>query len=254
MKRIKILGIPVDPLNRAEVLEKLTGFIAIGQPHQVATVNAEFIVEAQKNREFRDILTKSDLSLVDGSGVVFAAQYLGYGDIPRVPGADLAQDLIGLAAERQWPVYVIGGGEGVAQKAVSQLKEWAPDVVIAGAEPGLSYREGQSADQFDEGEVAALVERITKASPKILLVGFGAPRQELFIARYAKQLKVPVMIGVGGTLDFWSGRVERAPEWMRGLSLEWLWRVYREPKRLKRIVRAVVVFPLLVLFRGHRRS
>lgn len=246
MKSIKILDIPIHSLSFQQALDALAEFIASQQPHQITTVNPEFILEAQHNPEFRKILQGADLSLADGAGIMWAARYQGRPLLEKIPGADLTYELARLAAGQGWSIYLVGGGEGIAVRAAEQLQHNYPKLKIVGAESGITKR--PSGQLFDQTEVDQLISRIRKAKPDILLVAFGAPKQELFINRYKKELGVPVMIGVGGTFDYLAGRVSRAPEGWRQFNLEWLWRLLQQPKRLRRIFKAVIVFPMKVIF------
>lgn len=243
MRAVNILDVNIDPVSELEALNKVADFIAAKKPHQVATINAEFIVEAQKNSQFRKVLNDADLALADSSAVVWAARFLGSFLPERIPGADFV-NLLALQAEEQgWRLYLIGGAAGVAEEAGKALKKIHPGLQVVGAEAGLER--GSHLDIAAQTE--ALVNRIKNAKPDILLVAFGAPKQDLFIADNKDELGVPVMIGVGGTLDFLAGRVKRAPEIWRQLALEWLWRLLNDPRRMPRIYRAVVKFPWLVI-------
>lgn len=239
MNSVKIMSVPVHQVTRIEALARINEFIRSKQPHLVTTVNNEFILEARRNPQFLEALQSSDLSLADSTGVVWASRRFK-GRLPeRVAGADLVDDLVKLAADQGWSIFLVGGADGVAQKAKTKLIQRLPAIKIVGAEIGLKPGDGKA-------KAEALVSRIKKAKPDILLVAFGAPKQELFINRYKKALGVPVMIGVGGTLDFIAGRIKRAPKIVRKLGLEWLWRLILQPSRLPRIWRAVIVFPIRV--------
>lgn len=249
MKSVKILSIPLHAVSRQEALVSLADFIASGKSHQVTTVNSEFIMIAQSDAAFRTVLQEADLSLADSSGVMWAARFTGHYLPERIPGADLIHDIAAMGAERKWKLYLVGAAKGVAERAGAVLEKMHPGVVVVGAEAGLLYRPNAKT-MFDETEVAELAGRIRKAKPDVLLVAFGAPKQDLFIAKYKKELGVPVMVGVGGSFDFLAGKVKRAPAIWRKLWLEWLWRLFQEPKRFKRIWTAVVLFPLRVIFAG----
>lgn len=246
MQVVHILGIPIHVVTKSRALEFIEGFIAGGKPHQITTVNNEFIVEAQHNQQFRGVLNQADLSLADSTGVTWAAKRLGRA-IERIPGADLVQDIAKLAETRDYKFYLVGGAPGVAEQAAKRLNRLYPRLLIVGAEEGVTPRVDALSVTPRSDEVTKLIGRIKKVRPDILLVAFGAPKQDLFIAAHKDELGVPVMIGVGGTLDFLAGRAKRAPKIMRRLGLEWFWRLLREPRRFARIWRAVVVFPLLVL-------
>lgn len=244
MRTVSVLQVPIHVVTQEEALERIELFIHSGRPHQLATVNAEFIIEAQRNPAFRRVLQQTDLSLADSTAVTWAARYLGHPLPRRIPGADLVIELAQVGSEKGWEIYLVGGAEGVAEAAAKKLKLLYPNLAIVEAEAGMVY----DPKQPDEETITKLVERIKRAKPDVLLVAFGAPKQELFIAQYKRALAVPVMIGVGGTFDFLSGRRIRAPKLLRMLGLEWLWRLIQEPSRWRRIFTAVVVFPLKVIF------
>lgn len=245
MKSLKILSVPVHPVTRLEALEKVADFIKTGKPHQVATVNAEFVMTAQQNNEFMAVLQHADLAIADSSGIMWAARFLATYLPERIPGADFVNDIAREASVKGWKLYLIGGQKGVAEKAAATLERRFPGVRIVGKEEGLPIK--QSSELFDQQDVVDLTKRIRQVKPDILLVAFGAPRQELFIARYKNQLQVPVMMGVGGTFDFLAYRIKRAPKWLRAIGLEWVWRLLREPQRFSRIWTAVIQFPLAVI-------
>lgn len=250
MKRIRILDIPLDLMTKSQLFETIETFIRSRQPHQLTTVNPEFIVEAQSNPEFKSILQKADLSLTDGVGVIWAARYLGQPLPIRIPGADLVLDLLDLAQAKQWRVFLVGGKAGVAKSAANNLTKAYPDLNIVGAEAGINIVYENNQYIFNDRKTSKLIKFIVTKRPDLLLVAFGAPKQDIFISRYGSRLMVPVMIGVGGTFDFLAGRIKRAPRLIRQLGLEWLWRLVREPSRFKRIYKAIIQFPLLVLIKG----
>lgn len=239
-KRVQILSIPIDVVTRAEVLQRIAAFVSSGAPHQIATVNPEFVMEAQRNRSFINALRTTSLNIADGIGIRWATSLRGTPVPETIPGADLLDVICDQAAEYGWPVYLVGGKPGVAADAATVLRTRFPRLVIVGAEEGI----GPNATPQD---TAALVRRIRAAKPSILFVAFGAPKQDLFIADNHEALGVPVMMGVGGSLDFLTGRAHRAPQMLRRLGLEWLWRLGTQPWRLRRIMTAVIAFPLAVL-------
>lgn len=252
MKHVTILDIPIHQLTKAETLEMIKGFVVSKKPHQVATVNPEFIVEAQANPEFKSTLQQTDLALADGFGVMLAAQYLGQPLPERIPGVDLVADLMQQAAARNWKVYLVGGQAGVATQAAKKLQQHHPGLAIVGAEEGIVIKSQEGNYIFNDRETSKLINSIVTKKPDILLVAFGAPKQDIFINQFKERLAVPVMIGVGGTFDFLAGRTKRAPRIFRLLGLEWLWRLFQEPRRFKRIYKAVILFPLKVMVRGRK--
>ena len=250
MKTITILDIPIHSITQAEALQQIELFIQSNKPHQIVTVNPEFIIEAQQNHAFKNILLQADLAVADGSGLIWAARYTKQSLSNRITGVDLTSAVASLAAEKQYKLYLLGGVDPVAREAARALKSQYPHLSIVGAEAGLAYQP----DNEDTEQIQSLIDHIRKVKPDILLVAFGAPKQDIFIAKHKEELQVSVMMGVGGTFDFLAGRVKRAPQLFQALWLEWLWRLGQEPKRFKRIWRAVIIFPLQVIFSPSQKS
>lgn len=243
MKRLEIMGVPVDHVTPAEAIERLSGFIEDGSPHQVVTVNPEFVMTAQENEEFARVLRSANLALPDGIGIIWASRLLGRPLRTRVAGVDTVLALAGAAAAKGWRVFLLGSAEGVAARASEALQQRHPSLEIVGVLPG-------SPAPDEEDRLAASVRA---ARPHVLLVAFGAPAQDLWIARNLDRLGVPVAMGVGGSFDFIAGVSRRAPPWMRRLGLEWLHRLIREPWRWRRMV-ALPRFALRVLLQAARRG
>lgn len=231
-----LLGVRVDDVSMDEAVAQIAAFVREGSAHHVVTVNPEFVMAAQRHAAFRAILQRADLAVPDGVGLNFAARWTGQALRHRVPGIELCERLAELSANTGIRLFLLGAAPGVAEAAAAVLQARFPGVVIAGCFAGSPQPE-------DEVEIHA---RIQAARPDILLVAYGAPAQDLWIARNQPLLQIPVAIGVGGTLDYLSGRVLRAPQWMRRVGLEWLFRLIRQPWRWKRIWTAVVRFPLAV--------
>jgi N-acetylglucosaminyldiphosphoundecaprenol N-acetyl-beta-D-mannosaminyltransferase len=219
-----ILGVRIDDVTNDETLDLVEQFIAKRIPHQICTVNVEFIMMAQHHPAFRETINNASLCPPDSMGVLWAARRQGHPLRERVGGADLSESLVARAAQRGWRLYLLGAAPGVADKAASVLHARYPDLNVVGAFSG-----SPSPDEED-----AIVERIRAAQSDILLVAFGAPAQDLWIARNQPRLQVPVAIGVGGTLDYFAGVARRAPLWVQRFGLEWLYRLIREPWRWRR--------------------
>lgn len=223
---VRILGIRVDDVTADETLDLIETYIAAGQPHQLATVNPEFVMEAQHNRAFHVVLESTALNLPDGVGLLWAARRLGRPLRERVTGSDILPLLARRAAERGYRLFFLGAAPGVAQRAAEVLKARHPGLRVAGVYAG-------SPDPAEEDDIVA---RIAAAAPDMLFVAYGAPRQDLWIHRNLHRLHVPVCMGIGGSLDFIAGVAPRAPLWMRRLGLEWLYRLVRQPWRWRRML------------------
>ncbi len=237
---VSLLGVRVDDVTMDEAVAAISGWLAVGGAHHVVTVNPEFVMAAQHDASFADVLRRSDLAVPDGIGLQLAARWTGQRLRSRVPGVELCERLAQLSQRHGWRLFLLGAGPGIAQATAAVLERRFPGVMIAGCLAGSPRVEDEP----------ALRDAILAARPDILLVAFGAPAQDLWIARNQPLLQVPVAIGVGGTFDYLSGNVVRAPRWMRRLGLEWLFRLVRQPWRWRRIWTAVVRFPIAMHRQG----
>lgn len=224
---VSILGMEIDNLTEDEAVQRIQEFIEAGTPHQVATVNTEFLMQAREDAAFRNVLATSDLALPDGAGLLWASRLVGCPLKARVTGVDLVRRLAKLAQERGYCLFLLGAAEGVALSVAEALKKEFPGLAVAGTHAGSPAPE----------EKEGIIDLIKRARPHLLFVAFGAPQQEVWIRRNLHCLGVPVVIGVGGAFDFISGRVRRAPIWMRSRGLEWLYRLVQEPWRWRRMLR-----------------
>jgi N-acetylglucosaminyldiphosphoundecaprenol N-acetyl-beta-D-mannosaminyltransferase len=238
-KLLIILGVPIDDLSMQEAIERLEEFIKIGRAtgksHQIATVNADFVVNSLHDPELRRILQESDMATADGMPLVMGARMLGVQLSGRVTGADLVPALAERAARKGYSVYMLGARPGVAVRAAKILQSRYPGLNIVGvvSPPNTSVLE------MDR----SVLDAVKAAHPDILLVAFGNPKQEKWISMYARELSVPICIGIGGTLDMIAGITKRAPVWMQQAGLEWLYRLLQEPRRLwKRYVLDMAYF------------
>ncbi|MDM8519258.1 WecB/TagA/CpsF family glycosyltransferase [Anaerolineales bacterium HSG6] len=235
---VTILNVNIHAVTNEQTAQLVEQFIAKGGSHQIVTVNPEFVVTAQSDEQFRQIINQADLALPDGIGILKAAQFLGQPAVPeRVAGSDLVVRLAELSHQHGYRIYFLGAWEGVAEQAIAVLKQRCPNLQVAGFFAG--------SPRLEDNE--AIVERILPTRPDILLVAYGAPKQDKWIARNQARLQIPVAIGVGGSFDFIAGTVSRAPEWVQRLNLEWLHRLIKEPWRWRRIWNAVPRFSWLIL-------
>ena len=222
----EILGVPIHNVDVARALDCMVRFIDSGAPHQVCTVNPEFIMRARRDPEFMAVLRRADLCLADGVGVLWAGRVLGRPFRARVTGVDTTvRRLAVLAARRGDRVYLLGAAPGVAERTAAVLQAECPGLVVAGTFAGSS----------DLAEEDAIVARVRAARPHILWVAYGAPAQDKWLARNLARCDVPLGIGVGGAFDFISGVSQRAPVWVQRLGLEWLHRLACEPWRWRRM-------------------
>ena len=227
----------IDRVTMPDVLSLCEQFIASQAPHHIVTADASMVVTSESDPEFRQIVENADLVTADGAGILWASKRLGTPIPAKVSGVDLSEKLVALSAEKGWKVFFFGAGPGVAEGAAAKMREKYPGASIVGTRDGF----------FQPEDEAQIVQAIRAAKPDILLVALGIPKQEKFITRHKANLGVPVMIGVGGTLDVFSGTVKRAPIWMQKASLEWLYRLTSDPKQFRKRLEKQRLLPKFVL-------
>jgi len=236
MEKINILGINISLYDRNDVLAKIELFLSTNKQIFIITPNPEFILEAQKNEEFFYILNKADLAIPDGVGLKFAGFLLGH-NIKRISGADLVKDILAILKKNKLKAVILNW-----RQSISSMEEINHAIKLR--YPSLSYMV-KSINK--EGSDAPFIE-INKFKPDILFVTLGSPAQEkLIYHNLAKMPSVKIGMGVGGSFDFLTNKIKRAPKILRIIGLEWLWRLAIEPWRWRRIVNAVIIFPLQFL-------
>ncbi|MGA3343302.1 MAG: WecB/TagA/CpsF family glycosyltransferase [Terracidiphilus sp.] len=223
--RVAILGVAVDNLTMEEVLDAVEANIAEGSFHQIATANVDFLMKSIRDEELYETLASCDLVLADGAPLVWASRLLGAGLKERVAGADLVPRLAELSARRGYRLFLLGAEEESSAGTAAWMEKNYPGLCIA----GRYCPKHQPLEEMDHEEI---LKRIEAARPDILLVAFGNPKQEKWLAMHRHRLEVPVCIGVGASFDFLSGKVSRAPLWMQQSGMEWLYRMMQEPSRL----------------------
>lgn len=239
-----VLGVAIDDVTEDQALAQVARFVAERRPRQVVTVNPEFVIEAQRSPAFRAVLAQAALATADGFGLLLVARLRGRRLRGRVTGVALVERIAAEAARAGWSLFLLGAAPGVAERAAAALQARHPGLHIAGCYAG-------SPRPADEPGIRVLV---AEARPDVLLVAYGHPAQDLWIARNQAALGVPVAIGVGGVFDYLAGVVPRAPAWMRWIGLEWLYRLIRQPSRWRRIVVAVPVFLWAALREPRQRT
>ena len=244
-----VLGVRVDRVTQLQVLDIIDQLISLRHANgntlpcqQIVTVNTEFVMAAQKNSEFRQTINSAALTVADGIGVVWATSFVGLPTPERITGTDTLVALAKRCAEKGYRLYLLGAAPGIAEQAGVCLQALAPGLQIAG-----TYAGSPAPTEED-----AIIERIHVANADILCIAYGAPAQDLWIYRNLSRLPAAIAMGVGGAYDFLSGRQRRAPQTMQRMGLEWLYRLYREPWRWKRML-AIPHFLLQVLLRGRKK-
>lgn len=232
---IRLAGIRVDQVDWQEVERYCSTALNQKNKNYLVTINGEIALLANKNPDLKDAIERAGLVIPDSTNIVWCGRLKGGNFKERTPGSDLVYRLAALAARNDYSLFLLGGKDDVAQKASDALIRKFPGLKVVGT---------SNADPDD----ANLIAKITESKPDILLVAYGAPKQEVWLRDNLSKLPVTLGVGVGGTFDMLAGILPRAPKIFRALSLEWLWRLIIQPSRIGRIWRAVVVFPIKALF------
>lgn len=266
MEKVNILGTEISKTTTQYVLDDAEKVLNSENKLFIVTANPEGIMLAENNQEFQNIINSADIITADGIGVLWAARFLSYKnsktffkflEIPllaifsllaiifyrshikkilpeRVTGADLFWEIVHKAYEMDKSIFLLGGYSDVAEKTKEKMEKNFSGIKISGAYSGFPQEKG-------------LVERINQTSPDIIFVAWGQPKQEKWIYENLNKLTAKVLIGVGGTFDVVSGKIKRAPAWIQKIGFEWLWRLFKEPKRIGRILTAVPNFIFTVI-------
>jgi N-acetylglucosaminyldiphosphoundecaprenol N-acetyl-beta-D-mannosaminyltransferase len=224
---VAVLGVPFNNVTMDEAVGIIEEKIESGGYHQVATANVDFLMHAIHDPELQDILCSCSLVVPDGMPILWSARLMGSRLKERVCGIDLVPRLAELAARRGYSIYLLGASEKSSQRAAEILEERYPGLRIAG-------RYSPPVKPLEQMDHEDILERIEMAQPDILLVAFGNPKQEKWLSMHRNRLRVPVSIGIGGSLDMIAGKLARAPRWMQKSGMEWFFRAMQEPKRLAR--------------------
>ena len=239
---IKILGVPVHPMTMQEAVTALEERMQADMQTFVVTANAEIIMMCQEDAGYNQIIShEAELVLPDGAGAVWAGRHLGYKVPERVAGFDLYNQLLALSAKKGYEAYFFGGSPGVAEAAKVKSEELYPGVQIVGCHNGY----------FTDADVPGIIEEINNSGAEMLFVALGAPKQEKWILEHREELKPRILMGIGGSFDVLAGKMERAPKWMQDASLEWAFRLYKQPSRFIRML-ALPKFALKVMFSGNK--
>ena len=229
-----LLGVRIDNFSKKEILEKIESFLDEPKFHQIATVNPEFILAARKDKEFKNILNNCDLNVADGIGIKYAFlrhfQFLK----TRIAGVDLLDEILKIANEKKLAIFLAISKNGLSsfEEIKAALQKIYPNLII----------DGEEMYPNNTGHWSLVTGHHT------MLCNFGAPAQEKFL-NSAKSDTIRLAMGVGGSFDFLTGKIKRAPKWMQFFGFEWLFRLCQEPKyRAMRIFNAIFVFPIMVIF------
>ncbi len=226
--RVTVLGVQIDPVTMTEAIAAFEQFIARRQPALAFSLNVDICMKIYRDPELQRIFRRADLVLVDGTPMTWAARFLGSALPGRVSGADFLPAFCSVAATRGHRVFLLGGLPGVAERAKQWLEFQNPGLHIAGTyAPPFGFEQ-------DARENARVISTIRGASPDVLFVAFGPPKDQKWLFQFRGALQVPISMGVGSSFDYLAGRLKRAPQWMQRCGLEWTYRLAQEPRRLWR--------------------
>lgn len=243
-ERVPLFGCEIDPLTIDQAVARVLAWVAADERQCpfVVTPNVDHAVLLQHNAKLRQAYRDAALVLADGMPIVAASRLLGHSLPERVAGSDLVPAVLAAAnATRPLRVFLLGAAPGVAVRAANNIEARWPGLDVVGVDsPPLGF-------ERDADECRRIVQAINRSQADLLIIGFGAPKQELWVDAHRDQLHVNAALCVGATIDFLAGEKQRAPLWMRKAGLEWLHRVASEPRRLlKRYLRDAWIFPRLV--------
>lgn len=224
--RMKFLNTQIDNLTMEEAIIAADKLINNNNYNYVVTPNVDHIVKLEEDKEFLEIYNNADLILTDGMPLVWVSKIKKNPIKEKISGSDYFPELCKFSVKKGYKIFLLGAAEGVADRAKSNLENKYEGINIVGTySPKYGF-------ENDESEIKKIIDIVNKCKPDILAVGVGAPKQEKFIYRYLSELKVPLSLGIGATIDFEAGSVKRAPKWMQNSGLEWFYRFIKEPKRM----------------------
>jgi N-acetylglucosaminyldiphosphoundecaprenol N-acetyl-beta-D-mannosaminyltransferase len=223
---IDILGVRVDDVTFAETCAAVARFVESGETHQISTVNIEYLMTAQGDAEFAEVLRHTVLNVPDSFGVLWAARWLGHPLRERVTGSDGIYRVAELCARKGYRLFLLGAAPGIAERVADILQDLNPGLTICGTLSGSPLPEHE----------ASIAEAIRDSAADVLLVAYPHAPQEKWISRNLARTGVAVALGVGGAFDFCAGVQIRAPLWMQRAGLEWLYRLIRQPWRWRRML------------------
>ncbi len=232
---VEAFGVRISVVSMQQALDRIEEFIHERTPHHVATSDANAILTAQKDPLYADILRRAALITPDGYGVIWGVRLMNLPIYERVTGVDMVTGICERGARHGYSIYILGSEHGVAATAAANLQARYPGLKVAGTHHGFWRKEAKEAGLDVEAADARMAEVIRAAAPDVVFVAMGIPSQEKFIAAQMERMNVPVALGVGGSFDVYSGKFNRAPAAVQRVGLEWLYRVWIDPSRWKRM-------------------
>ena len=241
MSRIKFMNIEIDNLTMSEALKSIDVLIGEKRNSFVVTPNVDHIIKLEQKGELYEIYKHADLILCDGKPLVWISKWYGHPIKEKISGSDLFPRLCEMAANKGYRMFFLGAADGVAAKAADRLKCRYNNLQVVGTySPPIGF-------ENDEKEMRKIINLIKTAHPHILIVALGCPKQEKFIYHHKDELEVPISLGLGASLDFEAGIINRAPKWMADHGLEWIYRITQDPRRLAKryLIEDIKIFSLI---------
>ncbi len=232
MESIKIFGVKINNITFDEAVEEIKGYLKGNSLRTIYTPNPEIVMGAKEDEELRKLLNTADMVTADGIGLIYASKIKGKPLKERVTGYDLSLKMLEIGNENSYGIYLLGGKEGIAKEAGVNIKKDYPNINVLGHHHG--YFKGSHNGYINHKEEEKIVDEINASNPDIIFVGLGFPYQEKWINENKDKIKGKVIIGNGGVMDILSGNLKPAPDIYRKIGLEWLYRLVKEPSRIKR--------------------
>jgi N-acetylglucosaminyldiphosphoundecaprenol N-acetyl-beta-D-mannosaminyltransferase len=245
--KIKILNISVDKTTKEEILNKVSSYLSKKEKFTIVTPNPEIALKASHDSKLAGIINNSQISIPDGVGLKLADK-----DLTIIKGREMMEDLFDYANKKSLKIYLLGGTEKVNKKALSDVAKKYSNIKVYSSSTLILNEQGLPTNKENEVAESTIIKEINHFKPALLFVAFGAPKQEFWMDRWIRKLDVGGVMVVGGALDYFTGLAKKPPKLLSSLGLEWLWRLINDPRRIKRIFNALVVFPLTLYF-GQKR-
>lgn len=248
-----ILGLTINDLSVDQAVEQLVVLLNKPGNHLILTANPEILVSSFFNQNLYNLFKKADLILADGVGLILAARYLGQPiKNGRVTGVELLKQVCKKSQEFGFKIFLTGSDENVLDFATQNLKRKYKNVNIVGFKKGPIFSLNNLNKLINDFNNKELINNINYLKPNLIFVGFGSPKQEIWLNNFFGQIEPNLGIGIGGAIDYLSGFIKEPPILIKKIGLEWLWRLIKQPKRLIRIIKAILVFPILVILFKNR--
>lgn len=242
-----ILGVKLSSARKSELLKKALVMIKSGKKLLIVTPNPEIIVEAQSDKKLKEVLNSAEISLPDGVGLNVARKLQKQSAFERIPGRVFMLDLLDICNKNHLKAYFLGSSDSVIKKCLEKARIDFPGLVVKGKSGPILDKGALPINSQEELTQNEVIKDINQFAPNILFLAFGAPKQEKWWNLHKEELNVNSAMVVGGSLDYYSGVKALPPEYISKLGLEWGWRFVKEPTRFKRILTAIVLFPIHVL-------